>query len=372
MASNSSIHSDDYYKVLGLARNASDKEIEKAYKKLALKHHPDKNPDRKEQAEEEFKKLNEAYDVLHSPEKRKAYDHEGLDGGRSGNPQGGEHNFSFGGGGPRQANMSREEADAIFKTFFSCTSACQSNGSGTFSGFGGDGFSSSGSSDGFAGLGSSGFGIFNSPGMTAGRFPDSASRSFASLRRPPAAASNRPTKLRRSNGRSESSCEPYILENGAKVAIQGLTKSREHNEKTGDVISWDGTRGRYEVLAMSGVEGMSSLWLRPQNITQLCVIEMTGLTSKPELNGKRGHIQNYDQSTRRYTVLPADACASVALCPANCILLPGTCVTLHGLSNPEYNGQRAQITAVDRAAARYAVASESGKQIKIKYRNVLC
>jgi len=63
----------DYYKILGVDRNASAEEIKKAYRKLALKYHPDRNPDDKE-AEEKFKEINEAYQVLSDPEKRAKYD----------------------------------------------------------------------------------------------------------------------------------------------------------------------------------------------------------------------------------------------------------------------------------------------------------
>jgi len=63
----------DYYKVLGVSKTATKEEINKAYRKLALKYHPDKNPDNKE-AEEKFKELSEAYEVLKDPEKRKKYD----------------------------------------------------------------------------------------------------------------------------------------------------------------------------------------------------------------------------------------------------------------------------------------------------------
>jgi molecular chaperone DnaJ len=72
----------DYYEVLGVARDAGEDEIKKAYRKLALKYHPDKNPGNKE-AEERFKEAAEAYEVLRDQEKRQIYDrfgHEGLQG----------------------------------------------------------------------------------------------------------------------------------------------------------------------------------------------------------------------------------------------------------------------------------------------------
>ncbi len=63
----------DYYKILGVSENATQEEIKQAYKKLAMKYHPDRNPGDK-QAEEKFKEINEAYSVLSDPEKRKQYD----------------------------------------------------------------------------------------------------------------------------------------------------------------------------------------------------------------------------------------------------------------------------------------------------------
>ncbi len=71
----------DYYEVLGVNRDAPEDEIKKAYRKLAMKYHPDRNPDSKE-AEEKFKEAKEAYEILSEPEKRAAYDqygHAGVD-----------------------------------------------------------------------------------------------------------------------------------------------------------------------------------------------------------------------------------------------------------------------------------------------------
>ncbi len=73
----------DYYEILGVSRNATEVEIKKAYRKIALKYHPDRNPGDKH-AEEKFKEAAEAYDVLSDPEKRARYDrygHAGLEGG---------------------------------------------------------------------------------------------------------------------------------------------------------------------------------------------------------------------------------------------------------------------------------------------------
>ncbi|MFZ2448061.1 MAG: molecular chaperone DnaJ [Syntrophobacteraceae bacterium] len=72
----------DYYEILGVARQSEEEEIKKAYRKLALKFHPDRNPGNKE-AEDRFKEAAEAYEVLHDPQKRQVYDtygHEGLRG----------------------------------------------------------------------------------------------------------------------------------------------------------------------------------------------------------------------------------------------------------------------------------------------------
>ena len=107
----------DYYEVLDVAKNATDEEIKKAYRKKAIQYHPDKNPGDKE-AEEKFKEAAEAYEVLSNPDKRSRYDqfgHEGLNG-------------AAGGGGFSAGGMSMEDIFSHFGDIF-----------GSFGGFGGFG-----------------------------------------------------------------------------------------------------------------------------------------------------------------------------------------------------------------------------------------
>ena len=103
----------DYYEVLGVSRDSSEQEIKKAYRRLAMKHHPDRNPD-DAKAEEKFKEASEAAEVLMDAEKKSAYDqfgHAGLEGNMGGGFGGGNGNFGsifedvfgdiFSGGGGR-------------------------------------------------------------------------------------------------------------------------------------------------------------------------------------------------------------------------------------------------------------------------------
>jgi molecular chaperone DnaJ len=109
---------EDFYQVLGVSRSASDEEIKKAYRRLAREYHPDANPD-DPHAEERFKELQLAYEVLRDPERRARYDQFGVDGFRS---SGAGDPFGFGGVG----NLSD-----LFEAFFGAA------GGGIFGGGGG-------------------------------------------------------------------------------------------------------------------------------------------------------------------------------------------------------------------------------------------
>ncbi|CAN0853180.1 DnaJ homolog subfamily B member 4 [Linum grandiflorum] len=117
----------DYYSILQVNKNASDDDLKKAYRKLAMKWHPDKNPNNKKQAEAKFKEISEAYDVLSDPQKRAIYDQYGEEGLKGQVPPpdpsgGGGATFFSTGNGPTAFRFNPRNADDIFAEFFGSSS----------------------------------------------------------------------------------------------------------------------------------------------------------------------------------------------------------------------------------------------------------
>eukprot|EP00252_Welwitschia_mirabilis_P022702 TRINITY_DN6227_c0_g2_i1.p1 TRINITY_DN6227_c0_g2~~TRINITY_DN6227_c0_g2_i1.p1 ORF type:complete len:344 (-),score=80.90 TRINITY_DN6227_c0_g2_i1:424-1455(-) len=149
----------DYYKILNVGKNATEDDLKKAYRKLAMKWHPDKNPNNKKEAEAKFKQISEAYEVLSDPQKRAIYDQYGEEGLKGQIPTPGTSSFSEG-GGPNVFRFNPRNAEDIFAEIF-----------GESSPFGGMGFG------GMGGRGSrfhdSMFGGFGGPESVFGQFGES-------------------------------------------------------------------------------------------------------------------------------------------------------------------------------------------------------
>ncbi|XP_004291417.1 PREDICTED: dnaJ homolog subfamily B member 4 [Fragaria vesca subsp. vesca] len=139
----------DYYNILKVNRNATEDDLKKSYRRLAMKWHPDKNPNDKKEAEAKFKQISEAYEVLSDPQKRQIYDQHGEEGLKD-MPPPGSGGFPFGGGsGGSSKGFNPRNAEDIFAEFFGSSpfgfgssgpgrsSRFSSDGGGTFGGFGG-------------------------------------------------------------------------------------------------------------------------------------------------------------------------------------------------------------------------------------------
>ncbi|XP_050877931.1 uncharacterized protein LOC127081750 [Lathyrus oleraceus] len=117
----------DYYNILKVEKNATDEELKKAYRKLAMKWHPDKNPNNKKEAETKFKQISEAYEVLSDSQKRAIYDQYGEEGLKGQVPPpsqegGGGASFFQTGDGATTFRFNPRNADDIFAEFFGFSS----------------------------------------------------------------------------------------------------------------------------------------------------------------------------------------------------------------------------------------------------------
>lgn len=373
------LKSNDYYEILGLSKTANDAAIKKAYKKLAVKWHPDKNPG-DEQATKNFQKISEAYATLSDEKKRKLYDTYGKEaadqsdqmpddvpvgggygpqhGGGGGFPAGGT-SFHFGGDGRRGGmgqSMSPDEAQFLFSQFF--------GGSDPFSnldgGMGGRRVGGSGiriNTTGHPGMngpfgssfgGMMGSGMGDGMGMGGHPFGDVTNLGQSSF------------KKSNSNKRKRYDAIPA----GTIISLKGLVSRPEKNGMRGEVLDYDPQTGRYVVQIEDRDEIMK---VKPLNILQHVQVKLHGLESRKDLNGQKATILAWDESKGRYNVYVTGISKAMSLKPSNVVFDSGTVGQINGLkSKTELNGQWATIRSFSPISGRYDVQLSSDKILKLK------
>jgi len=332
------VDSDDYYKVLGVPRDATEAAIKKAYRKNAIKYHPDKNPDDRDAAEAKFKKVAEAYEVLSDKEKRQTYDQLGKAGVNS---QGGMPNTSF------------SHAEDVFAQFF--------GGRDPFEAFfGGQNGGLQGSSFMFqqgGGGGGRGGGFQNDP--FGGQNP------FGGMQDPFGSTSGfgRPF-----NQRPQPPSGPNIIKPDVVVLVKNLRSAPQHNGSYGKILEYDPSKDRYSVILDDEDQVLS---LKPDSIQQIVHnVEMVGLESRPELNGTMGVLFDYNELKHRSNVKTSKG-GAMSLQMANVILPIGTVVRIINLSGaPRHNGRFGTVTAIHRDDGRYTIQLTNTEHVRVRFANV--
>jgi len=374
------LSSDDYYQILGVPRGADDGAIRKAYKKLAVKWHPDKNPG-DEQATQNFQKISEAYATLTDEKKRRIYDQYGKDAANqadqmdeSGMPGGGmPFGFRPGGGHSHgHGGMSQEDAARIFAQFFGGGDPFGGGMGGMPGGMGGmpggihmdlGGGGRSRSSRGFdggmdpfqqmfmGGMGGMPMGGGGMGGMPGGFGGGRSRTSF------PGAMPQRPREKRYD-----------AIPDGTVVSLKGLVSRPEMNGDRGEVKDFDPSSGRYIVKLEDSEETMK---VKPSNLLQHVHVNLHGLESKPEWNGQKATIIAWDAKNERYNVFVIGVGKAMSLKPTNVILEQGTVGMITGLqSKPELNGKFGTIKSFSSDSGRYDVQLSKDKVLRLKLENI--
>lgn len=319
------INSDNYYKVLGVSRDADTRTIKKAYRKLAVKHHPDRNPDDTKAAEERFKRVGEAYEVLSDEKKRNIYDQVGKQGLK-------------GGCGP--GNMHFGNAHDIFKMFFQSGDPFASDGDDPLSGFFGGAMPG-----GFrmGGRGMPGGAQFSFGGLGMGGFPGGRRR----MQR------KRPV--------------PSPIPKNTQVYLTCL-KSAQYNNVLGRIVSYTGERFVVDISG-AGLD-RNQISVKPENLCQqIRGIVTTGL-GKEEFNGLEVESIGYNATRERIQCKFPDG-SNKAIKVENLRLPNGTLVYLSGLSMDSMNGKWGTVVDWVEDKQRYEVHPRKiNRTYKIKPSNV--
>lgn len=352
------LNSKDYYQILGCPRDADDATLKKCYRKLAVKWHPDKNPD-SEEATRNFQKVSEAYAALSDSKKRQMYDQYGEEGVRAaeqgvdspgGGMPGGFGGGGFGGGGfPGQGggsphHMSQEEASQFFAHAFG----------------GGDPFG------GMFGMGGGGGG---GPGM---QFQSSGGGGdpFASFLGGGMGGSQRQGMGGSSMRRQVSAKKEYgVIPRGTIASLKDLVNKAEYNGDRGVVKQYVPSSKRYVVELEDSEETMS---VKPENLLQHVHVTVHDIQSQPELNGKTGTVITWCPTKERYNIYVASLKKFVSIRPGNVVLETGVAARVNGLeSRPELNGKWGTIKDWVKDSNKYDVQLSGSQIIRLKSENMI-
>lgn len=372
------LNSKDYYEILGCDRSANESTLKKAYRKLAVKWHPDKNPDNAE-ATEKFQKISEAYATLSDAPKRKLYDQYGIDGanaadqmpeGMNGFPGGGFGGFPGGAGGVQ--HMSPEDAQKMFSSFF--------GGSDPFASFGMGGGSAGGGMPGmnfnmngggmnmggmdpismmFQGMqGGGGMGgmpgmsmnVGGMPGMNMGGMPGMNMGGMGGM----------PNMRQQQQPRRYDTIPP-----GTVVSLKGLVNASDRNGDKGRIRQFNPSTSRY---AIDLEEEGQTISVKANNLLQHTKVKIQNLQSQPELNGKYGTIMAWNDSKQRYNLFMGRV---VSLRPSNVILEPGTVAKIEGITaRPELNGRWGTVVKWIPDTNKYDLQLSAQQIIRVRTENV--
>jgi hypothetical protein len=155
---------------------------------------------------------------------------------------------------------------------------------------------------------------------------------------------------------------------GTVVSLKGLVSRPERNGDRGEVQQFDPSSGRYIVVLEDTEETMS---VKPANLLQHVHIKLHGLESKPEWNGERGTIIAWDEDKERYNLYIMALSKAMSLKPSNVVLENGTVGKITGLqSKPELNGKWGTIKSFNLESGRYDVQLSADKILRLKLENI--
>jgi hypothetical protein len=150
--------------------------------------------------------------------------------------------------------------------------------------------------------------------------------------------------------------------------LKGLQSRPERNGDRGEIQQFDVRSGRYIVILEDTDETMS---VKPANLLQHVHVTLHGLEGKPEWNGQQGTIIAWDPTKERYNIYVMGLQRVLSLKPGNCILEAGTCAKITGLqSKPELNDKWGTITTFTAATGRYDVQLSADKILRLKLENI--